>query len=60
VACLWGSDAHPAVIVAGEGDVYGSERGSNTEVRLICLVSAGRSVRVGGGRLMRLLVIGCL
>ena len=35
-------------------------QGSNTEVWLNCLVSAGRSVCVGGGRLIRLLIIGCL
>ena len=57
---LWSSDGHPAAIVAGEGDVRGSERGLSTEVWFNRLVSAGKSVCVGGGRLMRLLVIGCL
>ena len=57
---FWSFDGHPAAIVAGEGDVCGSEQGSDTEVWLNCLVSAGRSVCVGSGRLMRLLVIGCI
>ena len=57
---LWSSDGHPAAIVAGEGDVRGSERGLSTEVWFNRLVSAGRSVCGGGGRLMRLLVLGCL
>jgi hypothetical protein len=58
VVYLWSSDGHPAAIVAGEGDVRGSERGLSTEVWFNRLVSAGKSVCVGGGRLMRLLVIG--
>jgi hypothetical protein len=55
---IFGFDGHPAAIVAGEGDVCGSGQGSNTEVWLNRLVSASRSV--GGGRLMRLFVIGHL
>ena len=39
------------------GYVCGSEQGSNAKAWLNrLLVPAGRSVRVGGGRLMRLLV----
>jgi hypothetical protein len=60
VAGLWSVDKNPAAIVVGEGDVCDSEQGLNTEVYLNRLVSASRFVRVGGGRLMRLLVIGCL
>jgi hypothetical protein len=41
-------------IVVGGGDICGSEQGSNTEVWYLRLVSAARSMRVGGGRLMRL------
>ena len=46
--------------MAREGEVCGSERGSSTEIWFNRLVSAGRSVCVGGGRLMSLLVIGCM
>ena len=57
MAGLWSSDGHPAAIVVGEEDVCGSEQGSNTEVWLNCLLSAGRSLCAGGGYLMKLLLV---
>ena len=50
---FWSFDGHPAAIVAGEGDMYCPERGSSTEIWFYPLISAGRSMCVGGGRLMR-------
>jgi hypothetical protein len=61
VARLWSSDRHTAAIVARKRDVCGSSKiQTQNGVWLNCLVSVSRSVSVGGGRLMRLLVIGCL
>ena len=60
-ASLWRYVGHLAAIVAEIfclfRDVCGSEQGSSSEVWLICLASASKSVCVRGGRLMRLMVI---